>query len=462
MAEFRNNRSQGKDDVTDIMELIVSNKATLVVGSEAMLKRDMSGTQGTGDSMFLVYNTIADIITDIPSDPDMRPQTDHEWQLLLAEFSLNNFGQCKFAWDKIEKRYGYLQDYIDPSLKGLLETKAFKVVITTTITPELENLMRSIWGDEFQVFDFSNPDDILLFQKMWDRSEKEKLSPLQPSLIYLYHPLSRGGTSPFSEDDFISAIDEFRQQSYTGSASNLFFQNFLFKRHLVAVGCHYDDWRFRFFWYALRNNNSNLRNGTIVYTTTDNDKSLNCYLKCTPSYTVKFDSREFMNNLKEVLVSKENWEKLFLHRVADAKGVFISYAKEDFCLAWDLYKFLQNKGGLNVWIDREELHAGESYESDIENNIKKCGIFLPLLSSQTKKDMTKGNYGRYYFKEWEMAVSNARKIVPVVAGNYNLDDSYHMEFRKRCLFADVKNDVHIEHINNMSRISDQLKKILFE
>ena len=467
MAEFRNNRSRANESATNIMEKIVSNKANLIVGSEAMFKLDMPGTQGTGDSMFLIYNTVADCSRDIPVEPEKRPQTDHEWQLLLDEKGINNVIQYRNAWDKIVNNYGDLLDYIDPSLKRLMKTKAFKVVITTSITPELENLMHSIWGDDLQVFYFSNSKDITEFQNMWKKSEEEKMSSLPPSLIYLFRPLFGDNDDnehiPINEEDVVSAIYAFHQYSGSGSNSNEFFQNFLFNRYLISVGCHYDDWKFRFFWYVMRNNSGKLRNGTIAFTKTKNDDSLIRYMQCTPTYTVEYDSRKFMDELSNELTSDDNWMKLFHYRLATEEGVFLSYAKEDFCLAWDMYKYLVNERHIKVWIDREDLYSGDTYKSEIDKNIKKCKVFMPLLSSQTKIDLIAGNDERYYMKEWNIAATNGKIIVPFRAGDYDCTENYHIIFREKCgSLLSVENDVSIEHINNKGRIADNVEEKILE
>lgn len=483
-AGFRNNGKHNNGMAANLMEQIVSGKATLLVGSEAMLQKNTPGTQGTGDSMFLVYNTIADRSSYISSDENERPKTDHEWQLLLSENALCSSGQCELAWNEMVNRYSDLQEFIEPSLKALIETKAFRVVMTTCITRELEYLMRKVWGNDLVAYDFSDSNDILEFAKEWHKSETQKCASLKPSLIYLYHPCIGDGNVTFTEDDFIKGLDLFRQESFSGSACQDFFIKFLYDRILIAVGCHYDEWRFRFFWYTLRagfqyENRKVIEKDTIVYTSTENDRNLVRYLECAKKSNNKYDSREFMRDLSEMLTSKDNWKSLLEAHVASSDAVFLSYASEDFSLAWDLYKKLQaNK--IKVWLDRSDLYPGDEYYYHIEKAIKACGVFVPILSSQMKIDLTAlmeaehlpntdeigrneiiNKHERYYMREWKMALNNGKKILPVMAGDYSTAEAYHMEFRKRCGMADEneKFDINIEHIKS-DRIVEKLSEIL--
>lgn len=486
-AGFRNKGGNADTTTANVMEQIVSGKATLLVGSEAMLRRNMPGTQGTGDSMFLVYNIIADGTRKISSNEDERPQTDHEWQLLLSEKALCHSDQCEEAWNEIVNKYSDLQEYIEPTLKALIETKAFRVVMTTCITRELEYLMRKVWGKNLVAYDFSDVEDIRQFAEKWQKSETEKCASLEPSLIYLYHPCDIDGATTFSEDDFIKGLDLFRQKSFSGSAIQEFFKKFLYERNLIAVGCHYDEWRFRFFWYTLRtgfqyDNKKVIEKDTVVYTSTENDRNLGRYLQCAKKSNTKFakfDSRTFMDSLTKMLTSEDNWKSLLEARVASSDAVFLSYASEDFSLAWDLYKKLQ-ASKIKVWMDHSDLYPGDEYYYNIERAIKACGVFVPILSSQMKIDLTalmsaeqlpkseeiKRNeimrkHERYYMKEWGMALSNRKMILPVMAGDYSTDDDYHMEFRRRCGMADEneKQDRNVEHINS-NRIVDKLSEIL--
>jgi hypothetical protein len=79
-----------------------------------------------------------------------------------------------------------------------------------------------------------------------------------------------------------------------------------------------------------------------------------------------------------------------------AGSVFISYAHEDrdavFCLADTL-----NSKGLEVWVDRR-LNPGDDFEGIIEQHIRQCCAFVPVLSKHTQPDNK-----RWFRKEWAQA-----------------------------------------------------------
>jgi tetratricopeptide (TPR) repeat protein len=64
------------------------------------------------------------------------------------------------------------------------------------------------------------------------------------------------------------------------------------------------------------------------------------------------------------------------------KTVFISYAREDFDAAKELYKDLKN-AGLTPWLDKESLLPGEEWDFEIRKAIKKSTFFLVVLSSNS-------------------------------------------------------------------------------
>jgi hypothetical protein len=64
----------------------------------------------------------------------------------------------------------------------------------------------------------------------------------------------------------------------------------------------------------------------------------------------------------------------------ERRRVFISYAREDTASAQRLYRELQ-KAGLDPWLDKEELRAGERWQIAIRRAIQDSRFFIALLSS---------------------------------------------------------------------------------
>ncbi len=65
-------------------------------------------------------------------------------------------------------------------------------------------------------------------------------------------------------------------------------------------------------------------------------------------------------------------------------SIFISYAKEDGADAESIYRFLK-KMGLNPWMDKYSIIAGENWELAIETAIDNCRFFIAIISSTSTK-----------------------------------------------------------------------------
>ena len=85
--------------------------------------------------------------------------------------------------------------------------------------------------------------------------------------------------------------------------------------------------------------------------------------------------------------------------------IFLSYSRLDRQFADELSRGLTARG-LEVWVDREEIEAGDAWRAAISEAIASCDAFLVLLSpnSVTSKNVA---------KELSIAESRDRHIVPV-------------------------------------------------
>jgi len=68
--------------------------------------------------------------------------------------------------------------------------------------------------------------------------------------------------------------------------------------------------------------------------------------------------------------------------IKNKKKVFISYAKEDYEVAKQLYEDLK-RSGLTPWLDSEELLPGQRWKVVVNQAIKDSSYFLALLSSNS-------------------------------------------------------------------------------
>lgn len=85
-------------------------------------------------------------------------------------------------------------------------------------------------------------------------------------------------------------------------------------------------------------------------------------------------------------------------------SVFLSYAKEDLQHVLAL-KAALDRAGVEAWLDKERLEAGDMYDQKIRRFIKTCGAFVPVISRNTERRME-----GYFRKEWKLASERAQGI----------------------------------------------------
>lgn len=444
-----------KNQDISILEGLLREEFVLVIGSETILNRDNTSTQRTGDIMFQIYNKIADE-HGIPIDN--RPLTDHEWQVLLSKQKTNSQPICTEAWKNIRSSNEVeIEDSLDTFLMGLRKLNIYPTIFTTCIDDTVEQWItdESFYGDCLEVYNFKKEGDIRRFNQ--DIKEQKRLNKIGPArLVYLFGKIGDKNTLGhsidyvFSENEALESISEYIKSEKTGL--NELMTSFFYHKKILSIGCHFDDWRFRFFWYAFRNGVPQLKEGAVAYTCEKPD-SLSEYLQHN-EVIVELDSRAFMKRLSDLMNEEDIKTKVLANRVAASNGVFISYASEDFTLAYQLYCYL-TENDINVWMDYSDLHEGDRYNEIIRDSIQKCGVFLPILSDTVRRALENNETSRYFVDEWKMA--KGRIVLPVSAGTYSIRESYHKMFRDLVGLSD-EDDITIENIGRR----ENLKKVLNE
>lgn len=84
-----------------------------------------------------------------------------------------------------------------------------------------------------------------------------------------------------------------------------------------------------------------------------------------------------------------------------SRAVFLSYASQDAEPARRIAEGLR-QGGIEVWFDQSELRGGDVWDAKIREQIRDCGLFVPLISAHTQR-RTEG----YFRLEWKLAVDRS-------------------------------------------------------
>lgn len=85
-------------------------------------------------------------------------------------------------------------------------------------------------------------------------------------------------------------------------------------------------------------------------------------------------------------------------------SVFLSYAKEDLPQVLAL-KAALDRAGVEAWLDKERLEAGDLYDQKIRRFIKTCAAFVPVISRNTERRIE-----GYFRREWKLAAERAQGI----------------------------------------------------
>lgn len=411
----------------DFVSDIIKGKYVLLVGSEVVLKQEYSDGDSTTD-------ILGSIIEDLKSE-----------ELVGPNFTCKSFTELARKTGRSDSKirelivnalvgkdisYECNTDAVSSELKNLLRTKFFRVVMTTTFDKYLENTMKEIWGNELRVMSIYDEGNA------FDLDEKEQSSEefdVRPTLYYICGRVNNKGKKfVATENDAIDVVARW----FSDKAPNNFLTN-IRPKGVVSLGCKFDDWLFRFFWYILRKDinhlDTSLKDAVAVSFSSESGKKLNEYLRSKNVYT-ESDTRTFMT---KILENKD----LCIRNIAEANsrvgGVFVSYAHEDMPFVAQIVERL-NKEGFDVWFDSSKLESGDNYDKRIATAIAKCKFFVPILSPQVKQDLCDGHSDRYYIStEWALLKQRVHNIesdaqdvhvMPLAISGYDERAMYHSSF----------------------------------
>lgn len=408
------------------------NKYVLVIGSEAVLNRNVNPEAG-GDSMKLLFDLTlrqkAAGSYDYDEEYNRLKARVKSFTELVREYNYHNVKECVYETIRNNDFVPCFYEEIEPSLMQLLQTRCFRVVITTTIDPYIEIAMEKVWGKGgFDIVQMENA------QQTFKQVVFDEFGVTRPTLCYVFGKINVGKS--LSENRFVlsenDAMEKISSWFETNKTNN--FLKYVRNFHLLTVGCKFDDWMFRFFWFLLRGKVSTEADGQVAVEVKEDDK-LRKYLD-NEKVQMFPDARLFMHEAVEKIKSVSDISQL----ARNDNGVFISYAHEDKYIALPLFERLHAEG-VNVWIDENKLDGGAEYENLIRKAINNCKVFMPILSSQVKSDLISGKINsRWYQQEWTMAqnryndeksVSEDKrahfKVIPVIVGDYRYNEQYHQQ-----------------------------------
>lgn len=339
---------------------------------------------------------------------------------------------------------------VSKDLMSLLETRLFTTVLTTTTDGYLEAAMRRVWGNELRIVNIYDKDTVDELQKALKACRRGKKYN-QPTLIYVFGKLDMDDLAKKyikTDADAILLIEKWMEMKMQASndvindkrdsLTPITLIDFIRSKRLLALGCKYDNWYFRFFWYVLTgvNKSSEENNydgrGEVAFSLDKNDKiegKLLQFLDRT-DICILGDATSFISNITKTL-TEDSDDAPFRQQIVESRrrgGIFISYCSKDALAACQLFFQLCEKK-YDVWLDNARLYGGDNYEDEIADAISAAKVIITVLSPHVAEDLKHSDTDHYYIKEWQMAQQfNDKTIIPLAINGYNLRADYQQSF----------------------------------
>ena len=386
----------------------LAGNCVLVIGSEALLnknKEEYRDVRGDSEAYLLkclksdpeTYRRYQDVSSfeDVTNKAELMEDLDH---LLDVKSKI---------WEDD------VMEMIDPSLRLLLETKVFRLVITTAFDPLLEYALQKIWNNNLKVINIHDR----LYK--YDQSKRDielirnEFNEISPTLLYAFGKIeSKESIYAITDDIKIFTIDCWLNLR---KPKNL--MQYMQNKTVIAIGCDFEQWVIKFLWYILSN-----RSGDLSSTIKDNTINLNTSGKVAVNlsldeekerisnflngkhFTFFDDSRKFSGRLGLEIINQ------LCNKPPVEGSFFISYAHEDFDIANNVYREL-NDGNQKVWFDKRKLLFGDILDDEILKGIETCNYFVPILTDTVIDDLKNNRISkRYYYKEWTKANDEQEKF----------------------------------------------------
>jgi hypothetical protein len=308
------------------------------------------------------------------------------------------------------------------ALVQLAKIDPFRVFVTTTFDSVLEQSIRRVRGAA-DVFEYAPgaAARLLTFRVGETRDKTIELLKQMPDPV-LVHILGRASDAPeyvVTEEDAFEFVYLLQQTPPKG----LF--DLLSQMKLLIVGCRFPSWLVRFFLRAVRRQRllqaAVDRTDYVVDPEASGDASLVQFLKNFRTHTeifTRYGPTEFVDKLYEKWTDPRRKNRDGRSDPMPQCPVFISYASEDAPAAAAIAQQLR-ASGIEAWLDKNKLAAGNDWARTIRQNIHSAAAFVPLLSAAA--EAAPGE--REFRKEWRFAfdvmkglAQNDSFLFPVVCG----------------------------------------------
>jgi len=245
----------------------------------------------------------------------------------------------------------------------------------------------------------------------------ERAKLVRPLVYALFGRVSASPEYVVTDEDMLDFLHALQSEA---KRPPLLFDE-LQNSHLLIIGCGLSDWLARFFVRIARNKSLSMQRAEseiLVEPSASHDSKLVTFLESYSYGTcmLPLSAEEFVDELDRRWVERHPQGRGArpVVRPADsgdemrAGSIFLSYASEDYDTADRIRRALEGLG-LDVWLDKDRLKAGDAYDQKIRRNIKACSLFVPLISRNAERRIE-----GYFWLEWRLADERSRTIAPNV------------------------------------------------
>jgi hypothetical protein len=341
-------------------------------------------------------------------------------------------------------------------LRQLAEIRQFNLFVTTAFDSLLETAI-----NEVRFGGASRTQTIAYAPNNVCDLETTKHTLIAPTVYHLFGKLSASPSYAISDEDLLEFL--YALQSESRRPERLFDE--LENNHLLIVGGNFSDWVTRIFLRTAKRRRLSDPREVLEILADDrsgNDPGLVAFLGNFSPRTKVFHAgaEAFVDELSE------RWRRRFGKQAGietARKGppagdmpegaIFISYAREDLAVVRALKEALE-EAGLTVWFDYDRLGAGDTFDPKIQNNIRRCSLFLPVLSRNTEA-RSEG----FFRREWRYALDRDLDIdpgtpfiIPVAIDDTREFTTLPRRFREIHITAAPEGRAPSEFINRVRRI----------
>jgi hypothetical protein len=293
-------------------------------------------------------------------------------------------------------------DFTTPKvLRQLAEIRQFNLFVTTGFDSLLETAV-----NEVRFGGVPRTQTIAYAPNNVCDLETTKRALIAPTVYHLFGKLSASPNYAISDEDLLEFL--YALQSESRRPERLFDE--LENNHLLIVGGNFSDWVARIFLRTAKRRRLSDPREVLEILADDrsgNDPGLVAFLGNFSPRTKVFHAgaEAFVDALHE------RWRQRFgEYSGPESTGrgqsagnmpdgaIFISYARDDLAAVRALKEGLE-EFGLRVWFDFDRIGAGDTFDPKIQSNIRRCSLFLPVLSRNTE-----ARAEGFFRREWRYAL----------------------------------------------------------